>query len=136
MVNFWDSFFGMSEERRRKSLKRFLPDLHKDQKHKCMYCGTKIREGDGEVDHKKAFSRNGSDQYRNLQLLCGQCNRRKGDLSDVQFRRRFKAILPEKLPPSKEIPLAKFQEVAKGVATRKAKAARKRREDDPFGIGW
>ena len=134
--NFWGQFFGMSGARQRASLKKFLPQLHKDQKSKCMYCGTRIRAGDGEVDHKKPFSRNGSDQYRNLQLLCGQCNRRKGALTDAQFKQRFKAILPAKLPPSKEIPLDKFTAVAKTVADKKAKVAKKRRENDPWGFGF
>ena len=122
--------FFYEEERRRTSLKDWKPLLHKDQKGKCMYCGVKLRLGDGQVDHKKPFSRGGKETPKNLQLLCPPCNTRKGDLTDAQFRTRFKAVLPATLPPSREIPLAKFEAIAKTVAAKKAKAAKRRREND------
>ena len=127
-------FFYEEEGRRRPNLKDWKPLLHKEQRGKCMYCGTKLRVGDGQVDHKKPFSRGGKETPKNLQLLCAPCNTRKGDLTDGEFRKRFKAILPATLPPSRPIPLPKFEAVAKQVATRKAKAAKRRRDDDnPFG---
>ncbi len=67
-----------------------------------------------------------------MQLLCAPCNRRKGDLTDAQFRKRFASVLPATLPPVRSIPLAKFEAVAKEVAAKKAKTAQKRRERDPF----
>ena len=134
-MDIWDDFFGTGGGRRRPSLKDWKEPLHKMQKGKCMYCGVKIREGDGEVDHKnRAFSRGGKETPKNMQLLCAPCNRRKGDLTDAQFRKRFAAILPATLPPARPIQLAKFEAIAKGVAERKAKAAKKRRESDPFGF--
>ena len=99
-----------------------------------MYCGVKLREGDGQVDHKMPHSRGGKETPRNMQLLCAPCNTRKGALTDGEFRKRFKAVLPATLPPAKAIPLAKFEGVAKSVATRKAKVAKKRREYDPWGF--
>jgi hypothetical protein len=100
-----------------------------------MYCGVKLRLGDGEVDHKnKPFSRGGKETPSNMQLLCKPCNGRKGDLTDAQFRRRFKDVLPLKLPPARAIPLSKFEAVAKKVSANKAKAAKKRRESDPFAF--
>ncbi len=99
-----------------------------------MYCGVKIRQGDGQVDHKKPFADGGKETPANMQLLCGPCNTRKGKLTDAEFKRRFKSILPSKLPPAKSIPLSKFDAVAKNVADRKAKVAKKRREQDPLSF--
>ena len=129
------NFNFFPEERRRTSLKGWKELLHDKQKGKCMYCGVKLRKGDGQVDHKMPFSRGGKETPANMQLLCGPCNTRKGDLSHGEFRRRFKSILPATLPPARPLPLSKFEEVAKGVATRKAKVAKKRRDTDPFGFG-
>ena len=126
-----EELFGEGK-RKRPSLNSWRPLLHKNQGGKCMYCGHKIREGDGTVDHKKPFSRGGKETPNNLQLLCNPCNTRKGNLSDGEFKRRFKSVLPTKLPPAKAIPLLKFEAVAKTVAGRKAKVAKKRRENDPF----
>ena len=72
-----------------------------------------------------------------MQLLCGPCNTRKGALTDAQFRKRFAEVLPKTLPPTKAIPLKKFEDVAKTVAKRKSQTAKKRREQDqqnPFGF--
>ena len=129
---FMDDIFGGG--RSRPSLKQWRELLHKTQGGKCMYCGHKIREGDGAVDHKMPFSRGGKETPKNMQLLCAPCNTRKGDLSDGEFKRRFKSVLPAKLPPIKVIPLSKFEAVAKTVADRKAKAAKTRRDNDPFGF--
>ena len=127
-----DDFFGGG--RKRPSLKQWKELLHPKQNGKCMYCGNKIPEGDGTVDHKMPFSRGGKETPANMQLLCGKCNSRKGDLSDGEFKRRFKSVLPAKLPPVKAIPHSKFDAVAKTVADRKAKTAKKRRESDPFAL--
>ena len=70
-----------------------------------------------------------------MQSLCGQCNTRKGALSDGEFKKRFKSVLPTILPPEKPILLAKFEAVAKEVSVKKAKvAARRRKENDPWGF--
>ncbi|MDE2801491.1 MAG: HNH endonuclease signature motif containing protein [Chloroflexota bacterium] len=129
---FMDDFFGGG--RKRPSLKQWKELLHPKQGGKCMYCGHKLRLGDGQVDHKMPFSRGGKETPANMQLLCAPCNTRKGDLSDGEFKRRFKSVLPAKLPPSPAISLSKFEAVAKTVATKKATAAKKRRANDPFGL--
>ena len=126
--------FIFDEGRRsRPSLTGWKELLYGKQKGKCMYCGVKLRLADGQVDHKKPFSRGGKETPTNMQLLCGSCNTRKGALTDGEFRKKFKAVLPATLPPSRAIPISKFEAVAKQVATRKAKVAKKRRENDPFG---
>lgn len=130
----FDKVFGVGGGRKRPSLKDWKDLLHPMQNGKCMYCGVKLRKGDGQVDHKLPFSRGGKETPKNMQLLCGVCNTRKGALTDGEFRKKFKSVLPTKLPPARPIPLSQFEQAAKGVAARKAKAARKRKENDPFGL--
>ena len=130
---FMDDWFG-DGARRRPSLKQWKEGLHKIQDGKCMYCGHKLRLGDGQVDHKMPFSRGGKETFKNMQLLCAPCNTRKGAQTDAQFRKKFKDVLPAKLPPTRAIPLSKFEGVAKTVAAKKAKTAKRRRESDPFGF--
>lgn len=46
--------------------------------HKCVSCGKSPPEVTLEVDHKKPFSKGGSNDMSNLQTLCFKCNRGKG----------------------------------------------------------
>ncbi|MCY4625250.1 MAG: HNH endonuclease signature motif containing protein [Chloroflexi bacterium] len=130
---FMDDWFR-DGVRKRTSLKDWHKPLHALQGGKCMYCGHKLRLGDGHVDHKKPHSQGGQEKPSNMQLLCAPCNTRKGAQTDAQFRKKFKDVLPSTLPPVKAIPLSKFEAVAKTVATKKAKVAKKRRDQDPFGF--
>ena len=123
--------------RRRKSFPvEFKRDLHKAQGGKCMYCGRRLGIDLMDVDHKNPMAKGGSDQKRNLQLLCRSCNTRKGATTDRQFRTKFKSIgVPQtQTPPAKSIPQSKFEAVAKTTTTKKAKQARTRRQraDDWF----
>ena len=133
-MDIFEELFGPGPKPKRVSLKQWNPIVHKMQDSKCMYCGIKLRSGDGEVDHKTPLSRGGKETPKNMQLLCGKCNSRKGDLTHTEFRQRFKAVLPSTLPPSRPIPLSKFDAVAKTVATKKTNAAKKRRESDPWNF--
>ncbi len=120
-----DEVFGVKEKPRRVSLKDWRVRLHTKQGGKCMYCGIKLRIGSGHVDVKRPVSNGDGESSNNMQLLCGPCNTRKGALTDRQFRSRFKSVLPATLPPSRPIPLSRFEAVAKTVATKRAKAAKK-----------
>ncbi|KXA99025.1 hypothetical protein AKJ45_01805 [candidate division MSBL1 archaeon SCGC-AAA261F19] len=44
----------------------------------CKRCGERLSLKNLEVDHKKPKSKGGKDNPANLQLLCPNCNRRKG----------------------------------------------------------
>jgi len=53
--------------------------LYKDQKGKCNACGEDFKIWDLEIDHIIPVVKGGGDYYENYQLLCGSCNRIKGD---------------------------------------------------------
>ncbi|MCL2004619.1 MAG: HNH endonuclease [Planctomycetaceae bacterium] len=53
--------------------------LYKEQKGKCNACGEDFQVRNLEVDHIIPKSKGGGDYYENYQLLCGNCNRIKGD---------------------------------------------------------
>ena len=53
--------------------------LYGQQAGDCAGCGTHFELRNLEVDHIIARARGGTDHIENLQLLCGSCNRIKGD---------------------------------------------------------
>ena len=117
-------FYDEPPARRRKSFPVSLkPELHKKQGGKCMYCGRKPGIDLMDVDHKNPMAKGGSDLKRNLQLLCRSCNTRKGATTDRQFRTKFKSagVPTTQAPPTKAIPQAKFEAVAKATAAKKSK---------------
>jgi site-specific DNA-methyltransferase (adenine-specific) len=63
-------------------IERSLPvkeRLYKEQDGKCKACGTKFDIWNLEIDHIIPKAKGGGDYYENYQLLCGSCNRIKGD---------------------------------------------------------
>ena len=112
--------------------------VHARQKSKCMYCGRKLALADGQIDHKRAHSKGGSDKLSNLQFTCSSCNSRKGKMTDGLFRKAYAAagLLPalkaNGKPPSKPISIKKMDEVSKSIKAKKTKArtkARGKRDD-------
>ena len=104
-----------------------------------MYCGRKPGIDLMDIDHKNPMAKGGSDQKRNLQLICRTCNTRKGATTDQQFRIKFKAagVPTTQTSPTKPIPQSKFDEIAKRTADTKAKKSRNTRavrQRDPFGL--
>ena len=53
--------------------------LYEEQAGKCNGCAEDILIKNMEIDHILPRSKGGQDVYENFQLLCGNCNRRKGD---------------------------------------------------------
>lgn len=127
-------FFDEQPRRRKTFAKELKRELHKAQGGKCMYCGRRTGIDLMDIDHKNPVAKGGSDQKRNLQLLCRSCNTRKGATTDRQFRTKFKSIgVPQtQRPPVKTIPQSKFETVATATTKKKAKTARnrRRREED------
>lgn len=119
---------------RPRSTKEEKEYFHTKQLGKCMYCGTKLRRGDGHIDHKIPLSDDGPNTLANKQLLCGPCNTRKGKKTDGEFRRFYKDLLlparKAKGPPLKEIKLEQFDQITKAAAAKRAKSRRK--EDDEW----
>ena len=122
MVFDW---FGTSRGRARPS-KAEKEALGAKQKERCNYCG-KRGLAYLEVDHKNPVAKGGSDGLANKQLLCGPCNKRKGAMTDGEFRRRYKlpGVRSAGGPPTKTIPQSYFEEISKSVGKRKATARKK-----------
>jgi len=70
---------------KRTDIKEVLPSesvkqrLYKEQQGKCNACGQNFELRNLEIDHIVPKSKGGGDYYENYQLLCGSCNRIKGN---------------------------------------------------------
>ncbi len=64
--------------------------LYKKQKGFCAGCGEKFDAVNLEIDHIIPKSKGGGDYYDNLQLLCGNCNRVKGNRPMEYFVMKIK----------------------------------------------
>jgi len=72
----------------------------------CPYCRKELTLKNVSLDHKTPFEnatarRDLETHYRldvpeNLQLVCRRCNKSKGDLSDVQYRKLLKFLSKDK----------------------------------------
>ena len=60
------------------------------QEGKCNSCNDYFKIQNFEVDHIIAKSKGGTDHIDNLQLLCGHCNRVKGDRGMKYLRERLR----------------------------------------------
>jgi len=78
-------FVATDQIPKRSDLKEVLPSesikqrLYKQQDGKCNACGHDFECRNLEIDHIVPKSKGGGDYYENYQLLCGSCNRIKGD---------------------------------------------------------
>ena len=64
--------------------------LYRDQDGKCNACGVEQDIWHFEIDHIIPRSKNGGDYYENYQLLCGHCNRTKGNRPMEYLRAKIK----------------------------------------------
>ena len=64
--------------------------LYKEQNGLCNACGNKFDILNLEIDHIIPKSKNGGNYYENYQLLCGSCNRIKGDRPMEYLRLKIK----------------------------------------------
>jgi len=58
----------------------------KESDGRCALCGATKKERPLDVDHIKPRSKGGKNSYDNLQNLCFECNRLKGNKDDTNFR--------------------------------------------------
>ena len=70
--------------------------LMRRQNSRCAYCGNRFVAQYFEIDHMMPVAIGGPNDASNLQVLCGPCNRRKGDQTDQEFRRRYGPPCPRK----------------------------------------
>ena len=69
--------------------------IYKDQNGKCNACSAQMEIRNFEIDHIIPRSKNGADTYENFQLLCGSCNRIKGDRPMEYLMMRIEQINKE-----------------------------------------
>lgn len=65
--------------------KEDLQEILKSQRHRCGYCRTKLTARNVNIDHIKPISRGGSNDRRNLQALCRDCNLSKSAKDPIEF---------------------------------------------------
>jgi len=84
-AGLFKDFVATDQIPKRSDLKVVLPSesvkqrLYKQQEGKCNACRDDFKIWNLEIDHIVPKSKGGGDYYENYQLLCGSCNRIKGD---------------------------------------------------------
>ncbi len=89
--------------------------LMRRQRNLCAYCGRRYSSHYFDIDHMDPVTYGGSNEATNLQVLCGPCNRRKGDQNDREFRRRYAGLVPGRrlTPPSRPVAQSHFDAVTR-----------------------
>ena len=67
----------------------------------CNYCGNRYPYDQLEMEHMVPKELRGPDSWRNMQLTCAICNKKKGTSTDREFRRLNSHLIPteERTPP-------------------------------------
>jgi len=68
-----------TDQEEKEPTKTIKEQLYKEQHGKCNACGHDFNIWNLEIDHIIPKSKGGGDYYENYQLLCGSCNKIKGD---------------------------------------------------------
>ena len=63
------------------------------QRNRCAYCKVRLGPLGGEIDHVVPLHGGGTNDRRNLQLLCTSCNRSKGAKHPVDHARRIGLLI-------------------------------------------
>ncbi len=71
--------------------------LYKSYGKPCLYCNKTLVVSNMVCDHIIPLSMGGGSIAKNLHIVCGRCNTRKGPLTDKDYKRFLKSIskLPE-----------------------------------------
>ena len=67
------------------SLEEVRELLYRVYGHTCNYCDKKLLVNNMACDHIIPLSHGGDSTPKNLQMICGRCNTRKGPLMDKEF---------------------------------------------------
>ena len=84
-AGLFEDFIATHQIPKRSDIKIISPSesvkerLYKEQGGKCKACGEEFKIWNLEIDHIIPKAKGGGDYYENYQLLCGSCNRIKGD---------------------------------------------------------
>jgi site-specific DNA-methyltransferase (adenine-specific) len=84
-AKMFKDFINITTIPQRTDIEKVLPSatikerLYKEQNGKCNGCGFEYLIKDFEIDHIIPKSKGGGSYYENYQLLCGNCNRKKGN---------------------------------------------------------
>ena len=70
-----------------------LREIFKMQRGKCALCSCKVTPRSWHVDHIQPLSRGGSNDRRNIQILCRPCNLSKGSHDPIEFARSRGGLL-------------------------------------------
>ena len=102
--------------------------LVRRQRNRCVYCGRRYSAPCLDIDHMDPVAYGGSNDPRNLQVLCGPCNRRKGDQTDREFRHRYSGLVPSRrlTPPSRPVAQSQFDAVTRRTGASMALRQRRR----------
>lgn len=68
-----------------------VSELLVKQRHRCAWCGEKLSRF--HRDHRKALANGGSNDIRNIELLCGPCNLKKGAKDEIVWARENGRLL-------------------------------------------
>lgn len=82
----WLIAYFRKNERRRNYCKAFKIEMLKKQNYKCKICGKNIEYSNSELDHIIPWDFVGDELEDNLQMLCNECNERKGRSIDFEFK--------------------------------------------------
>lgn len=70
-----------------------IKDVLGRQRHRCGYCRIDLRKSGYHVDHIVPLAGGGSNVRKNIQALCGQCNRRKSARDPIEFAQAIGLLL-------------------------------------------
>ena len=96
-AGIFKDFIARADVPRRTDIKTEAPSpslrarIYKEQGGLCNGCRHKYHQKDLEIDHIVPRSKGGGDHHENYQLLCGNCNRTKGDRPMDYLRAKIKA---------------------------------------------
>ncbi len=125
----------------RSSRIRFGPEVRKElyrrQQGRCVYCGSRQRMDLMDIDHRTPLARGGSNDRRNLQLLCRTCNLRKRTKTDREFRQAYRSagVSQTRGAPQRTIRQSSIAAAGKGTEAARRKNRRAARNRDPLE-GW
>lgn len=128
MLLFQQGKRRIAPTRRRAWPPELIAALMRRQGGRCAYCGrSPSSAGRFEVDHMDPAVDGGPNDPSNLQMLCRECNNRKRDQTDQEFRRRYAALVPRRrwTPPSRTVAQREFKDLMR--RTEAASTVRERR---------